>query len=88
MKMCQSLIAAGDVFVEVYGMKYDDDGSRLCEYDENPDYYDLWIRPHDWETTSHDTYEEWEYLSLEKTLALVDEIVEVNPGIEVHWVPA
>lgn len=85
-RMSPALVEAGDIYIEVYSMKRDDKGSRLVERGEEADYYDVWLRPDDWEDNNNSTYGEWEDLTLEEASAKVKELEELNPSIVVSWV--
>lgn len=84
--MSPALIESGDIYIEVYPMKQDAIGTRLAQRDETPDFYDVWLRPDDWEDNDHGCYGEWEDLSLDEANTKVAELEALNPGIAVNWV--
>lgn len=92
-KITPELVASGDVYVEVYPMKTipseEDDGStdsRLVECDEEPDFYDVWVRPDDWDLNDGSTYAEFDDLSEAEMNAKVTELEQMFPGIAVNEV--
>lgn len=80
-------IKGGDDFVEVYPMMtLPDGGAKIVERGKEPDFYDVWLRPDDWDDTVGDTYCEWDNLTLEQANAKVAELQARYPGICVNWV--
>lgn len=86
------MVKTGEVYVEVYPMVRDSEGTdgegaRLTtDAHETPDFYDVWLRPDDWETNDSNTYAEWDDLSLAEASAKVTELERQYPGIAVNWV--
>lgn len=81
------MVAAGAVLVEVYPMVRDADGARLTEGShEAPDFYDVSLRPNNFETNDNDTYADWEDLSLAEATATVTELEAKYLGINVSWI--
>lgn len=87
--MLPALIESGDVYVEVYPMRVMDDkdeGARLAHAGEEPDFYDVMLRPDDWDQNKGVPYGEWEDLSFEDANKKIEELEALNPGIVVCWV--
>jgi hypothetical protein len=84
--MSPALVESGAIYIEVYPMKSCEIGDRLIERGEEPDYYDVWLRPDDWDDNHHGAYGEWEDLSLDEAEDKIAELEALNPGIEVCWV--
>lgn len=87
--MSPALVESGDIYVEVYPMRILDDkdvGARLIEAGEEPDFYDVMLRPDDWEANNGVPYDEWEDLTKEDAEKVVAELEVLNPGIAVNWV--
>lgn len=90
--MSPALVESGDIYVEVYPMKVvqieDESGteSRLVETGEEPDFYDVWLRPDDWDQNDGELYGEWEDLSYDEAVDIVEMLEKLNPGIAVNWV--
>jgi hypothetical protein len=84
--MSPALVEAGDIYIEVYPMKNVEDGSRLIERGEEPDFYDVLLRPDDWDDNNHGAYGEWEDLTLDEAEDKIAELEALNPGIAVNWV--
>lgn len=83
------LVSNGDVYVEVYPMVLDgENSSRLAEGNEEPDFYDVWLRPDDWNLNNGSSYEEYEDLDWQAANDRVAEIERRHPGIAVNWVSA
>lgn len=81
------MVESGEVYIEVYPMVRDGEGARLTENaHETPDFYDVWLRPDDWETNRCTTYAEWDDLTLDGASAKVTELERQYPGIAVSWV--
>lgn len=85
--MSPALVESGDIFIEVYAMKREDDGSRLIEPGETADFYDVCLRPENWDQNNCTPYGEWEDLSLAQAEAEIAKLEALNPGINVSWVP-
>ena len=90
--MSPALVESGDIFIEVYPMKVipiedqDCTESRLIEQGETPDFYDVWLRPDDWDLNNGSAYGEWEDLTRKDAEAKIAELEQLNPGITVNWV--
>lgn len=66
-------------------MKQEELGARLTEHMEEPDYYDVCVRPDDWPSNNHDVYAEWEYLAQEEAEHLIDLLLDKYPDLDVIW---
>ena len=85
--MSPALIETGDIYIEVYPMKSDGKGgASLIERCDTPEFYDVWLRPDDWDQNNGDSYGEWDDLTHEQAVAKVAELEALNPGIAVSWV--
>lgn len=81
------MINDGDVYVEVYPMLRESDTmSRLIEAGEEPDFYDVWLRPDDWDLNNGSSFEEYEDLDWQAANERVAELERRYPGISVNWV--
>lgn len=86
------MVGSGEVYIEVYPMVRDSEGTdgegaRLTtDAHETPDFYDVWLRPDDWEANDNNTYAEWDDLTLADASARVEELERQYPGIAVSWV--
>ena len=88
--MSPPLIDSGDVYIEVYPMKAEEhqgeQSARLIVDGEEPDFYDVMLRPDDWDQNQGVPYGEWEDLTLEDAEKKIEELEALNPGIVVNWV--
>lgn len=82
-----AMVQNSDVYVEVYPMADDDSGAHLVESpDDQIDFYDVCLRPDDFEVNGNDIYDDWENLSLEEADILVTALEKRFPAIAVNWI--
>jgi hypothetical protein len=80
-------IDLAEVFIDVFPMIREPSGdSRMVQGLEEPAFYDVMLRPHDWDITQNEPYGEWENLTLGQANTIVEALEALNPGIEVNWV--
>lgn len=83
MKITREMIELGLVYVEVYPMV----GDRLThDRNEEPEYYDVMLRPDDWGETNGTAYREWEDLTFEQVNEVIEKIEAKYPNIAISWV--
>jgi hypothetical protein len=62
-------------------------GARLIEgRHEKPDFWDVALRPDDWDDNNGTCYGEWEDLTRPEAEKKVAELESQHPGIAVNWV--
>jgi hypothetical protein len=86
-KITEAMVQSGDVYVEVYPMVHIEGGARLIEgRHEKPDFWDVALRPDDWDDNNGTCYGEWEDLTRPEAEKKVAELESQHPGIAVNWV--
>lgn len=85
-KVTQEMVRDGLAYVEAYPMKNVEDGSTLCQPGENPDFYDVALRPDNFDDNDGMPYAEFEDLSLAEAIAKTYELEVAYPGISVEWI--
>lgn len=80
------MIRDGKVFIGVYAMSENEDGSTLADSPEAADYFDVVIRPDDWSMTDGEPFAEWEYLSEARMQETLHEINRRHPGMSVDYI--
>lgn len=81
-------IADGLDFVDVCPMVTEsNDGSAiLASAGEEPEFYDILLRPDNFDDNQGDSYAEWDDLTFDQANEKVAELQARYPGINVNWI--
>lgn len=88
MQFTPEQLESAAVYVEVYPMRdLGEDGGTLAVDGNEPDYWDVSLRPDDWDNNNNQPYAEFENLDEDQRDAKIAELEAQHPGIAICWVP-